>query len=65
MRFNAVIGGQLPTKIGQGTIQLNIPFWNYDGYLTGIGLFGLGIFIIFVFGYFLGWEHEPETLNKQ
>ena len=65
MRFNTVIGGQLPTKIGQGTIQLKIPFWDYDGYLTGIGLFGLGIFIIFVFGYFLGWEHEPETLNKQ
>lgn len=61
MRWDTVIGGQLPVKIGQGLININIPFWNYDGYLTAIGLFGMGIAVIFVFGYFLGWEYEPEA----
>ncbi len=63
MRFNTVIGGQLPTRIGQGLVNLRIPFWTFDGYLTGIGLFGLGLVIIFVLGYFLGWEHDPEELS--
>ncbi|MHB8232357.1 MAG: NrfD/PsrC family molybdoenzyme membrane anchor subunit [bacterium] len=63
MRFNTVIGAQLPVKIGQGLVNLHIPFWGYDGYLTGIGLFGLGLVIIFVLGYFLGWEHDPEELS--
>jgi predicted membrane protein len=65
MRFNTVIGAQLPVKIGQGLVNLNIPFLGYDGYLTGIGLFGMGILLIFVFGYFLGWEHEPKVINNK
>ncbi len=60
MRFNTVIGAQLQTKIGQGTVLFNIPVLGYDGYITGIGLFALGIFLMFVFGYFLGWEDRPE-----
>jgi hypothetical protein len=63
MRFDTVIGAQLPVKIGQGLVNLHIPFLGYDGYLTGIGLFGMGILLIFVFGYFLGWEHEPELTD--
>ncbi len=63
MRFDTVIGGQLPAKIGQGLATLHIPFLGYDGYLTGIGLFGMGILLIFIFGYFLGWEHDPEELG--
>ncbi len=65
MRFNTVIGAQLPTRIGQGLINLKIPFWTFDGYLTGIGLFGMGLVIIFVLGYFLGWEHDPEELSTE
>jgi len=65
MRYDTVIGGQLPVKIGQGLVNLHIPFWGYDGYLTGIGLFGMGILLIFVFGYFLGWEHEPELNDNK
>jgi Ni/Fe-hydrogenase subunit HybB-like protein len=65
MRFDTVIGGQLVPKIGQGLINLYIPFFGYDGYLTGIGLFGLGIVILFIFGYFLGWEDEPEMIDNK
>jgi Ni/Fe-hydrogenase subunit HybB-like protein len=63
MRFDTVIGGELPAKIGQGLINFHIPFWGYDGYITGIGLFGMGILILFVLGYFLGWEDEPEVID--
>ncbi|MHB1661466.1 MAG: NrfD/PsrC family molybdoenzyme membrane anchor subunit [bacterium] len=64
MRFNTVIGAQLQTKIGQGTVLFSIPWLGYDGYITGIGLFALGIFLIFVFGYLLGWEDKPELTGN-
>jgi len=64
MRFNTVVGAQLQTKIGQGTVLFDIPWLGYDGYITGIGLFALGIFLIFVFGYLLGWEDEPELTGN-
>lgn len=64
MRFNTVVGAQLQPKIGQGTILFNIPVLGYDGYITGIGLFALGISLLFVFGYFLGWEDKPELKSN-
>ena len=64
MRFNTVVGAQLQTKIGQGTVLFDIPWLGYDGYITGIGLFALGIFLIFVFGYLLGWEDKPELTGN-
>ena len=63
MRYDTVIGGQLPVKIGQGLAVLHIPFWGFDGYISGIGMFAMGIVILFVFGYFLGWEEKPEEIT--
>ena len=63
MRYDTVIGGQLPVKIGQGLAVLHIPFWGFDGYISGIGMFGMGIVVLFVFGYFLGWEEKPEEIT--
>ncbi len=66
MRYNTVIGGQLLPKIGQGFTLFHSPWTGFDGILSAIGIFSLGLVIIFVLGWLFGWEdrHGETSLES-
>ncbi len=68
MRYDAVIGPQLQSKIpAQGLLVFHPSWAGYNGILTGAGLFGIAVVLIFVLGYLFGWEDdqaEPNIINE-
>lgn len=58
MRFDTVIGAQLQPKIVQGTLIFHPSWTGYEGILTGAGLLGIAVVLIFALGYLFGWEDE-------
>ena len=63
MRYDTVIGGQLPPKITQNTIIFHAPWLGFDGILTAIGLLSFGMVIFFVLAWLFGWEDNPENIG--
>jgi Ni/Fe-hydrogenase subunit HybB-like protein len=61
MRYDTVIGGQLLPKISQGTVIFHAPWLGFDGILSGIGLFCLGLVLFFVLSWLFGWEDNPKS----
>jgi hypothetical protein len=68
MRWNGVIGGQLMSKSGRGTVYYNAEWLEREGILTSIAIMVIPIIVLYFLGKVLPFwpaDHAPMTRGSR